>query len=88
MLVMPKLQIYYSILFQNTTITNQLEYKKKEIDRLIENEKKLYNTFINSLGENNKFQNILTKIFKKKIKRKKPKVHQGASVNLLLNFFI
>jgi len=66
---------------KNTTITNQLEYKKKEIDRLIENEKKLYNTFINSLGENNKFQNILTKIFKKKIKRKKPKVHQDGRDN-------
>merc|ERR1719320_884466 len=42
---------------------------------------KLYNTFINSLGENNKFQNILTKIFKKKIKRKKPKVHQDGRDN-------
>ena len=41
-----------------------------------EKEKVLHATFISSLGENNKFAEFLTKVFKKKIKRSK-KTTQG-----------
>ena len=53
-----------------------LESKKQQIDKLLEQEKALYTTFSTALGENNKFENFLTKVFKKKIKRakKKPQV--------------
>jgi len=53
-----------------------LEAKKQQIDKLLEQEKALYTTFSAALGENNKFENFLTKVFKKKIKRakKKPQV--------------
>ena len=52
----------------------KLEEKKREIEKLQEQEKALYATFTSSLGENNKFENFLTRVFKKKIKRAKKKV--------------
>ena len=51
--------------------------KKKEIEKLQEKEKQLYAQFQASLGDNNKFTDYLTKVFKKKIKRAKKKVTDG-----------
>ncbi|XP_022090775.1 cilia- and flagella-associated protein 44-like isoform X2 [Acanthaster planci] len=51
----------------------KLDAKRKDIDRLNEREKALYANFQASLGENNKFAEFLTKVFKKKIKRAKKK---------------
>ncbi|XP_030059762.1 cilia- and flagella-associated protein 44 [Microcaecilia unicolor] len=51
----------------------QLEIKKRDIAKLQEREKALCANFNSSLGENNKFANFLTKVFKKKIKRTKKK---------------
>ncbi|XP_062616211.1 cilia- and flagella-associated protein 44-like [Saccostrea cucullata] len=53
------------------------DMKKKEIEKLQEREKQLYAQFQLSLGENNKFTDYLTKVFKKKIKRSKKKVTDG-----------
>ena len=41
------------------------------MEELQENEKLLYDSFTEQLGENNKFADFLTKVFKKKIKRVK-----------------
>ena len=41
------------------------------MEELKENEKLLYDSFTEQLGENNKFADFLTKVFKKKIKRVK-----------------
>ncbi|KAL5020106.1 hypothetical protein ScPMuIL_002998 [Solemya velum] len=54
-------------------VQTKLEGKKKEIEKLLEREKNLNSTFVQSLGENNKFADYLTKVFKKKIKRAKKK---------------
>ncbi|XP_070551975.1 cilia- and flagella-associated protein 44-like isoform X2 [Ptychodera flava] len=51
----------------------KLDNKKKDIEKLQEKEKALYAQFQQSLGENNKFADFLTKVFKKKIKRAKKK---------------
>ncbi|XP_030833850.1 cilia- and flagella-associated protein 44 isoform X2 [Strongylocentrotus purpuratus] len=51
----------------------KLDGKRKDIEKQNEREKALYATFQSSLGENNKFQEFLTKVFKKKIKRAKKK---------------
>ncbi|PWA16165.1 hypothetical protein CCH79_00020620, partial [Gambusia affinis] len=54
-----------------------LEMKKENIARLQEREKALAATFKASLGENNPFQDFLTKVFKKKVKRVKKKETTG-----------
>lgn len=51
----------------------KLESKKQDIEKLLDREKALYTTFSTAMGENNKFENFLTKVFKKKIKRAKKK---------------
>ncbi|XP_031554688.1 cilia- and flagella-associated protein 44-like isoform X2 [Actinia tenebrosa] len=51
----------------------KLEAKKQDIEKLLDREKTLYTTFSTAMGENNKFENFLTKVFKKKIKRAKKK---------------
>ncbi|KAK6165219.1 hypothetical protein SNE40_023570 [Patella caerulea] len=56
----------------------KLENKKKDIEKLVDKEKKIHTDFLNSLGENNKFVDYLTKVFKKKIKRSKKKLADGA----------
>ncbi|XP_040195062.1 cilia- and flagella-associated protein 44 [Rana temporaria] len=55
----------------------QLETKRKDIVKLQEKEKTLHATFQTSLGEKNKFDTFLTKVFKKKIKRTKKKEVTG-----------
>jgi uncharacterized protein (UPF0335 family) len=49
----------------------KLEMKKEEIEKLQEREKSLLSTFSSMIGENNKFDGFLTRVFKKKIKRAK-----------------
>ena len=51
----------------------KLDSKKQDIEKLQEQEKALYSTFSAALGENNKFEPFLTRVFKKKIKRAKKK---------------
>ena len=58
-------------------VQERLSSKKKDIERLQEKEKALLTTFQASLGDNNKFADYLTKVFKKKIKRSKKKPTDG-----------
>lgn len=55
----------------------QLELKRGDIAKLQERERALLATFQASLGEENKFEEFLTKVFKKKIKRVKKKEQTG-----------
>ncbi|XP_042365640.1 cilia- and flagella-associated protein 44 [Plectropomus leopardus] len=55
----------------------QLELKRGDIAKLQEKEKALTAAFQASLGEGNKFEEFLTKVFKKKIKRVKKKEQTG-----------
>ncbi|XP_014831211.1 PREDICTED: cilia- and flagella-associated protein 44 [Poecilia mexicana] len=57
--------------------SDALEMKRENIARLQEREKALAATFKASLGENNLFQDFLTKVFKKKVKRVKKKETTG-----------
>lgn len=63
--------------FQVVEVQQKLEAKKKDIEKLLEKEKTLNTSFMASLGENNKFADYLTKVFKKKIKRSKKKATDG-----------
>ncbi|XP_069058886.1 cilia- and flagella-associated protein 44 isoform X1 [Pleurodeles waltl] len=63
--------------WKSKDLQQQLEVKKLAIAKLQEREKALQTTFQASLGENNKFADFLTKVFKKKIKRTKKKVVHG-----------
>jgi len=47
----------------------KLDSKQKELGKLVEKEKTVQADFLGLIGENNKFQDYLTKVFKKKIKR-------------------
>lgn len=55
----------------------QLGLKHREMVKLQEREKVLITTFHDLLGENNKFEDFLTKVFKKKVKRVKKKEQTG-----------
>lgn len=55
----------------------QLEMKRRDIAKLQEREMALTAAFQASLGENNKYEEFLTKVFKKKIKRVKKKEQTG-----------
>ncbi|XP_050928726.1 cilia- and flagella-associated protein 44 [Lates calcarifer] len=57
--------------------SEQLELKQRDIAKLQEREKALITAFQASLGENNKCEEFLTKVFKKKIKRVKKKEQTG-----------
>uniref|UniRef100_A0A673VPT0 Cilia- and flagella-associated protein 44 n=1 Tax=Salmo trutta TaxID=8032 RepID=A0A673VPT0_SALTR len=54
-----------------------LELKRRDISKLQERERAIAATFQASLGENNKFADFLTRVFKKKIKRVKKKEKAG-----------
>ena len=58
-------------------VQQRLESKKKDIEKLQDKEKALHASFMASLGENNKFGDYLTKVFKKRIKRSKKKATEG-----------
>ncbi|KAG7235618.1 hypothetical protein INR49_002428 [Caranx melampygus] len=55
----------------------QLELRQREIAKLQEREKVLITAFHASLGEDNKFEEFLTKVFRKRIKRVKKKEQTG-----------
>ncbi|KAI8619969.1 hypothetical protein BC830DRAFT_1059801, partial [Chytriomyces sp. MP71] len=55
----------------------KLNAKKAEIEAIISQEKDLQDEFHRTLGDNNKYEEILTKVFRKKIKRVKKKVRTG-----------
>ncbi|KAI1891221.1 hypothetical protein AGOR_G00141550 [Albula goreensis] len=55
----------------------QLEQKQQLMLKLQQKEKALHASFQSSLGENNKFADFLTKVFKKKVKRVKKKEKTG-----------
>lgn len=57
---------------------HQMEVKKRGINKLEGKEKTIAAAFQNSLGENNKFEEFLTRVFKKKIKRVKKKETSGS----------
>ncbi|KAK6963908.1 cilia- and flagella-associated protein 44 [Biomphalaria glabrata] len=59
-------------------LQGKIDLKKKDIEKLQEKEKNLMSTFTQSLGENNKFAEYLTKVFKKRVKRTKKKATDGA----------
>ena len=58
-------------------VQGKLDSKKKDIEKLQDKERALHATFMFSLGENNKFADFLTKVFKKRIKRSKKKTTEG-----------
>ena len=69
------------LISQIEEIEDKLSSKKMSMEELQENEKLLYDSFTEQLGENNKFADFLTKVFKKKIKRvKKATEMEGGNV--------
>ena len=52
----------------------KLSIKKSEIEQIIRREKEIQDEFQRAIGENNKNDEYLTKVFKRKIKRSKKKV--------------
>ncbi|XP_076020168.1 cilia- and flagella-associated protein 44 [Genypterus blacodes] len=62
-----------NVMCKTETYNGQLEVKQREIVRLQEQEKSLMASFRALLGDNNKFADLLTRVFKKKIKRVKKK---------------
>ena len=65
---------------QTLEVQQKIENKKKDIEKLQDKEKALLSMFTQSLGENNKFADYLTKVFKMKIKRSKMKEHAGGGM--------
>lgn len=61
------------VFLQTLELNQKIELKKKDIEKLQEKEKAVHAMFVQSLGDNNKFADYLTKVFKKKIKRSKKK---------------
>nr|XP_019967523.1 PREDICTED: cilia- and flagella-associated protein 44-like [Paralichthys olivaceus] len=55
----------------------QLQLKQRDIVKLQEREKALLTALLDSLGEDNKFEKFLIKVFEKKIKRVKKKEQSG-----------
>ncbi|KAJ3045333.1 Cilia- and flagella-associated protein 44 [Rhizophlyctis rosea] len=58
----------------------KLNAKKAEIEQVIKKEKDIQEDFHRALGENNKYEEMLTKMFKKKIKRSKKKAKPEGTV--------
>ena len=52
--------------------------RESTLNKLIEQEKALEHSFLESVGENNKFKDFLLKVFRKKIKRAKRKQEEVA----------
>ncbi|XP_040013967.1 cilia- and flagella-associated protein 44 [Xiphias gladius] len=66
-----------SIMSKLEECNEQLELKQRDIAKLQEREKALIAAFQASLGENNKFEEFLTRVFKKNVKRVKKKEQTG-----------
>jgi len=54
-------------------LKESLAIKKEELEKLQERENSLMSMLNNTIGDNNKFEAFLIKVFKKKIKRTKKK---------------
>lgn len=52
--------------------------RESTLSKLIEQEKALEHSFVETVGENNKFKDFLLKVFRKKIKRAKRKQEEEA----------
>ena len=52
--------------------------RESTLNKLVEQEKALEQSFVESVGENNKFKDFLLKVFRKKIKRAKRKQEEVA----------
>lgn len=72
--------------FQVDECKDLLAIKKEEYDKLQDREKALMQTLSNTIGDNNKFEAFLMKVFKKKIKRVKKKVTEEGQL-AAQNFF-
>lgn len=68
---------------QIVEVTNKIEMKKKEIEKLGERDRTLQGQFQGLLGEKNQWADYLTKVYKKKIKRAKKKVTEDGMLNKL-----
>ncbi|THD23834.1 WD repeat-containing protein 52 [Fasciola hepatica] len=68
-------ELYSKLLELNTKI----EARKKELERLSQKEHQLHEEFKATLGEGHKFTDFLTKVFKKRIKRKKQEAANAGS---------
>nr|CAH8852852.1 unnamed protein product [Trichobilharzia regenti]CAH8852854.1 unnamed protein product [Trichobilharzia regenti] len=55
-------------------VTAKIEQKKKELERLAQREHQIHEEFKASISDSHKFAEFLTKVFKKRIKRKKQEV--------------
>lgn len=61
----------YDIEAKLSEYRDKLAVKKVEIDRIIEEEKIILDEYRHAIGDNNKHEEYLTKVFKRKIKRAK-----------------
>ncbi len=68
---------------QINEVQTKVDAKKRDIEGFQEKEKTLFTEFQTMLGENNKWVDYLTKVFKKRIKRSKKKKDEEEG---LLNF--
>ncbi|CAH8858209.1 unnamed protein product [Trichobilharzia szidati] len=55
-------------------VTAKIEQKKKELERLAQREHQIHEEFKANISDSHKFAEFLTKVFKKRIKRKKQEV--------------
>ena len=80
--------VFHHIIYQMDELREKLESKKMYREEMEENEKLLYEGFTEALGENNKFADFLTKVFKKKIKRVKKSAEVEGGKTFFEAFFI
>ncbi|TPP62627.1 WD repeat-containing protein 52 [Fasciola gigantica] len=73
-------ELYSKLLELNTKI----EARKKELERLSQKEHQLHEEFKATLGEGHKFTDFLTKVFKKRIKRKKQEAANAGELHSTL----
>jgi predicted RNase H-like nuclease (RuvC/YqgF family) len=61
----------YDIEAKLSEYRDKLAAKKVEIDHIIQQEKQIIEEYRNAIGDNNKHEEYLTKVFKRKVKRAK-----------------
>ncbi|KAF7233251.1 WD repeat-containing protein 52 [Paragonimus skrjabini miyazakii] len=65
--------------FKISELNSKIDMRKKEIERLTQREHALHEEFKASLGEGHRFTDFLTRVFKKRIKRKKQESAEAGS---------
>ncbi|KAA3681859.1 uncharacterized protein DEA37_0009501 [Paragonimus westermani] len=65
--------------FKISELNSRIDVRKKEIERLTQREHALHEEFKASLGEGHRFTDFLTRVFKKRIKRKKQESAEAGS---------